>query len=112
MKFLIYVRAALAFVAQAVLGLVIIAYCGDLLHHEFFSPTRSLIMCGVLGAGMLLGGLLMPYAGGWITTAARRGIALGQLGRRAYDNKGLVITTSDIEIPPTIPPAPPTTPVG
>ena len=93
-------KAILIAVAQLCVSLALVLYFGDMLHDEALRPARDHWAMGGAFIMVLVGILSAPFAGSWVMVGIKRGIAAGQLGRRAYDDKGLVVVTSDIELPP------------
>jgi xanthine/uracil/vitamin C permease (AzgA family) len=61
-------------------------------HMEMLRSTPSNVRIGLFVGIGLLGALVMPSIGDAIAQAAKNGIALGSLGRRAYDGKGVTVT--------------------
>jgi hypothetical protein len=73
--------------AKCLMGLTLIASCGDLFHDEFVRPERSFILLGIFGTGILIGGLIMPYAGGWLKAAVHDGLGLAREAKQVYTSK-------------------------
>jgi hypothetical protein len=93
------IKQLLKTVAKCLVGLTMVVACGDAFHDEFVRPAaeRSLILLAVLGTGVVVGGLIMPYAGEWLERGVEHGLALGAAGRRAYD--GQVVPKDDVTPP-------------
>ena len=86
--------------AQLAIALALVLFFGNMLHDEATKAAPDRWVEGVAFVMLLVGVLSAPFAGSVVMIGIKRGIAAGQLGRRAYDDKGLVVVTSDIELPP------------
>lgn len=74
---------------KCLVGLVLIAVCGDAFHDEFVRPhaERSFVLLAVFGTGIVIGGLIMPYAGTWLKTAIHDGLGLAKEAKDVYETK-------------------------
>ena len=79
-------KTILKAIAKCLVGLTMIATCGDLFHDEFVRPhaERSMILLAIFGTGILIGGLVMPYAGGWLKAAIHDGLGLAAEAKHVY----------------------------
>lgn len=75
--------------AKCLIGLVLIVVCGDAFHDEFVRPhpERSFWLLGFFGLGIVIGGLIMPYAGTWLKEAIHDGLGLASEARHVYDGE-------------------------
>lgn len=85
---------------QMLVGLTILAYCGDGLHDELLRTNRSALVLIGFGIGVVIGALIVPGASPIIQQGSTKAWALIRDGRRATD--GLKLT--EIEIPPSVKP--------
>lgn len=79
-------KTILKTLAKCLMGITLIATCGDLFHDEFVRPhaERSLVLLAIFGTGTIIGGLIMPYAGTWLKTAIHEGLGLAGEAKQVY----------------------------
>jgi hypothetical protein len=75
--------------AKVILGAALVWFAFVNVHTEMLRTDPSNVRVGLFVAIGFLGTLVMPSIGDAIEHAAKNGIALGQLGRRAYDGKAV-----------------------
>jgi hypothetical protein len=95
-------KRLLTLIASTMIGLVFSAFGFGTSFLEVHKPSPNIWIAGAFFALGLIGTLMTPFVGDALATAARKGIALGSFGRRAYDGADAKAAFSDIELPPTV----------
>ena len=93
-------KRILTLVASAMIGLAFSAFGFGTSFLEVHKPSPNIWIAGAFFVLGLVGTLMTPFVGDALAAAAKKGIALGTFGRRAYDGADAKVAITDLELPP------------